>query len=198
MRKLIVFCHLSLDGVAAVPGGSLNWISYNQELEKWAEPIVQATDTAVYGRTTYELMKYWQTVPSKPDATPHELAHARWIENVEKIVFSRSMMTPDWHNTRVIHENVKEEVLALKQKAGKNITIFGSPTLASLLIQLGVVDEYQLSVSPIVLGAGKSLFREIKDTMKLKLVEEKTFQSGVVTLHYTVQKNDSKHLPPKK
>jgi dihydrofolate reductase len=184
MRKLIAFCHLSLDGIAAVKGGSLNWVSYDKELEKWAEPIVKATSTAVYGRVTYELMKYWQTVPSNPNASQHELEHAHWIEKVEKIVFSKSMLEPDWNNTKVVSKNIKDTILQLKEKTGKNITIFGSPTITSLLIKLGLVDEYHFSVSPIVLGAGKSLFTEVKKSMKLKLVEETTFKSGVVTLHY--------------
>jgi dihydrofolate reductase len=187
MRKLIAFCNLSLDGIAAVPNGSLDWISYDEELERWAEPIVKATDTAVYGRVTYELMKYWRTVPSKPNASQHELENAHWIENVEKIVFSESKMVPDWNNTRVISGNAKETILKLKQKPGENITIFGSPTLANSLIKLGLVDEYRFSVSPIVLGTGKSLFKEVKDAIKLKLVEEKTFKSGTVILHYTAQ-----------
>ena len=186
MRKLIAFCHLSIDGIAAVPNGSLSWVSYDEELEKWGEPIVKATSTAVYGRTTYELMKYWQTVPSNPKSTKHELTHAHWIENVEKIVFSKSPMTSDWNNTRVISKNIKEEILKLKQKPGKNITIFGSPTLTKSLINLGLVDEYRFSVSPIVLGTGKSLFKEVKEAIKLKLVEEKKLKSGVVTLHYTI------------
>ncbi|KKS93129.1 MAG: Bifunctional deaminase-reductase domain protein [Candidatus Collierbacteria bacterium GW2011_GWB1_44_6] len=185
MRKLIVFCHLSLDGIAAIPSGNLDWISYDTDLEKWAEPIVAETDTAVYGHVTYELMKYWKTVPSNPNATKHELEHAHWIESVEKIVFSKSKIIPDWNNTRVISENAKEEILTLKQKPGKNITIFGSPTLANSLIKLGLVDEYHLSVSPVVLGTGKFLFKEVKDAIKLKLVEEKTLKSGAVTLHYT-------------
>ena len=187
MRKVVVFCHLSLDGIAAVQSGSLDWISYDTELEKWAESIVAETDTALYGRVTYELMKYLRTVSSNPNATKHELKHARWIETVEKIVFSKSPMIPDWNNTRVISKNVKEEILKLKQKSGKNITIFGSPTLANSLIQLGLVDEYCLSLSPIVLGAGKFLFKEVKDAIKLKLVEEKTLKSGAVTFHYTAQ-----------
>ncbi len=187
MRKLIVFCHLSLDGIAAIPSGSLEWASYDKDLEAWAEPIVKDTDTAVYGHVTYDLMKYWQTVPSKPDASPYELEHARWIENVEKIVFSKSGMVPDWNNTRVISENAKEEILKLKQTSGKNITIFGSPTLANSLIKLGLVDEYYLSISPVVLGDGKFLFKEVKDAIKLTLVEEKTFKSGALTLHYTAQ-----------
>ena len=184
MRKLIVFCHLSLDGIAAIPSGNLDWISYDTDLEKWAEPIVAETDTAVYGHVTYELMKYWKTVPSNPNATKHELEHAHWIESVEKIVFSKSKIIPDWNNTRVISENAKEEILTLKQKPGKNITIFGSPTLANSLIKLGLVDEYHLSISPVVLGDGKFLFKEVKDRVKLMLIEEKTFKSGAVTLHY--------------
>lgn len=185
MRKVIVLCHLSLDGIAAVPSGSLDWIAYDSNLEKHVEPIVAETDTALYGRVTYELMKYWRTVPSNPNASKHELDHAHWIENVEKIVFSKSDISIDWNNTRVISENIEEEVLKLKQKPGKNITIFGSPTLANSLIKLGLVDEYRLSVSPIILGEGKHLFKDVKDSTKLKLLEEKTFDSGAIALHYS-------------
>jgi dihydrofolate reductase len=183
MKKLIVFCHLSLDGIAAIPSGSLDWISYDKELEGWGEPIVADTTTALYGRVTYELMKYWKTVPSNPNASKHELDHAHWIENVEKIVVSEPDLITDWNNTRVISENLEEEILKLKQEPGKNITLFGSPTLANSLIKLGLADEFQLSINPIILGEGKFLFKDIKDT-KLELVEEKRFASGVVTLHY--------------
>lgn len=187
MRKLIIFCHLSLDGIAASESGNLDWVSYDEELEKWGEPIVAATDTAMYGHTTYELMKYWQTVPSNPDSTAHELNHARWIENVEKIVVSKKLKTPDWNNTKIINENLKEEILRLKQQPGKNITVFGSPTLATALINLGVVEEFQLSVSPIVLGKGKYLFKDIKNEIKLKLLEQKTLKSGALTLRYAIK-----------
>lgn len=187
MRKLVVLCHLSLDGIAAKPDGSLDWVSYDTDLERWAEPIVKATDTALYGRVTYELMKYWQTVPSNPNASKHELEHARWIEHVEKIVVSEPDLSPDWNNTKVVSENLEEEILKLKRKPGKNITVFGSPTLANALIKLGLVDEYQLSVSPVLLGDGKLLFKDIKETA-LKLVEEKTYASGAITLHYQALK----------
>jgi dihydrofolate reductase len=190
MRKVIVFCHVSLDGIAAIQSGDLGWVSYDKDLEGWAGPIVQSTDTALYGRVTYELMEsYWRTVPSKLDATPYELEHVHWIDGVEKIVFSKSNMVPDWNNTRVISENVKEEILKLKQRQGKNITIFSSPTLANSLIKLGLVDEYHLSMSPVVLGDGKFLFKEVKDAIKLTLIEEKTFKSGAVTLHYSALKD---------
>ncbi|MEA5079775.1 MAG: dihydrofolate reductase family protein [Anaerolineaceae bacterium] len=187
MRKIIAFCHLSLDGIAAVPDGSLSWIPYNEELEKWAEPIVKATDTAVYGRVTYELMKYWQTVPSNPESTQHELEHARWIEAVEKIVVSKSMKVPDWNNTKIVNKDLQETFTRMKETPGENITIFGSPTLANTLIKLGLVDEYQLSVSPVVLGSGKFLFSDLKDAIQLTLMEERKLSSGVVTLHYAAK-----------
>jgi len=189
MRKIIAFCHLSLDGMAASLDGNLGWIAYDKDLEKWAEGIVKATDTAVYGRVTYELMKYWQTVPSNPDSTQHELNHARWIEAVEKVVASNSMKAPDWNNTKIVNGNLFETFSKMKALPGENITIFGSPTLTNILIKMGLVDEYQLSVSPVILGAGKSIFTGVQELIKLKLLKQQTFNSGAMTLHYEVQKD---------
>lgn len=187
MRKIIAFCHLSLDGMAASTDGNLGWIAYDKDLEKWAEGIVKATDTAVYGRVTYELMKYWQTVPGNPEASEHELNHARWIEAVEKVVVSTTIKAPDWNNTRIVKGDLFETFSKMKTLPGENITIFGSPTLTSALIKLGLVDEYQLSVNPTVLGAGKMIFAGVQDLIKLSLLEEQSFNSGVVTLHYAVK-----------
>lgn len=102
-----------------------------------------------------------------------------------KIVFSRSKMVPDWNNTKVIGGNIEQEILKLKKKPGKNITIFGSPTLTNTLIKMGLVDEYHFSVSPVVLGEGKFLFGGMKNPIKLSLISEKTFQSGAIALHYS-------------
>lgn len=187
MRKIIAFCHLSLDGFAASSDGNLSWVSYDSDLEKWAEGIVKATDTAVYGRVTYELMKYWQTVPDNPESSQHELEHASWIEAVEKVVASNSMKEPDWNNTKIVNGDLFEVFSKMKALPGENITIFGSPTLTNLLIKMGLVDEYQLSVSPIVLGSGKFLFSDLKDAIKLTLLKEQKFSSGVVTLHYAAK-----------
>ena len=184
MRKIIAFCHLSLDGIAATPDGNLGWVSYDSDLEKWAEGIVKATDTAVYGRVTYELMKYWQTVPDNPESSQHELEHARWIEAVEKVVVSNSMKVPDWNNTKIFQQDLRESFMRMKDLPGGNITIFGSPTLTNLLVKMGLVDEYQLSINPVVLGAGKSIFNGLRESIKLTLLEQQTFKSGVVTLHY--------------
>ena len=186
MRKLIVLCHLSLDGVAAIPSGALNWISYDEEMQTHVDPIVAATDTAIYGPKTFEIMKYWRTVSSDPKASQHDLNHAKLIEDVEKIVFSHSEVNNDWNNTKVLQGDLKEELLKLKELPGKNITIFGSPKLANAIIKLGLVDEFQLTVSPIVVGSGTQLFKDIPEFLKLKLVEEKTFKSSAMALHYSL------------
>jgi dihydrofolate reductase len=185
MRKVVLFMHISLDGFAAGPNGELDWISYDEELEKHAEGIVNTVGSPLYGRVTYQMMEsYWPTVLTNPSATAHELAHARWLENVEKIVFSKSLDKVEWHNTRLIKDNITEEVSKLKQQPGKDLVIFGSPSLAQTFMQLGLIDEYRLTVNPVVLGSGIPLFKDIRDRLKLKLVETKTFNSGVVGLHY--------------
>jgi len=184
MRKIIAFSHLSLDGFAASSDGNLGWVSYDSDLEKWAEGIVKATDTAVYGRVTYELMKYWQTVPANPESTQHELEHARWIEAVEKIVVSKSMKVSDWNKTKIVNDDLFEVFSKMKDHQGGNITIFGSPTLTNTLIKLGLVDEYQLSINPVILGSGKSIFTGVQKSIKLKLLEKQSWKSGATALHY--------------
>ena len=185
MRNVVLFMHISLDGFAAGPNGELDWISYDQELEKYAEGIVSTVGSPLYGRVTYQLMEsYWPTVLTNPSATEHDLAHARWLENVEKIVFSKTLAKVEWNNTRLIKDNIAEEVAKLKQQPGKDLVIFGSPSLAQTFMQLDLIDEYRLTVNPVVLGSGKPLFKDLKNRINLKLLETKTFNSGVVGLHY--------------
>ena len=187
MRKVVALCHISIDAIAAIPSGKLDWVAYDEELEKWAAGIVANTDTALYGRNTFEIMKYWKTIPDNPEASEHERNHAEWIEKVEKVVISTTMTDPDWANARIVKDNIEEEIAKLKDLPGKNITIFGSPTLTTSLIKMGLVDEYQLSVSPVVLSSGKYLFKDLEKELDLKLLSEQTLKSGALTLHYTTQ-----------
>lgn len=189
MRKVILFMHLSLDGFAAGPKGELDWISYDEELEKYAEGIVSTVGAALYGRVTYQMMEsHWPTVLTNPASTKHDIDHAHWIENISKVVFSKSLEKVDWNNTRLIKDNIAEEVSKLKQQPGKDLVIFGSPGLAETFMKLDLIDGYRLTVNPVVLGSGKPLFRDIKDKVNLKLVETKTFNSGVVGLHYETKR----------
>lgn len=184
MRKVVLFMHISLDGFAAGPNGELDWISYDEELEKYAEEIVSTVGAALYGRVTYHMMEYWRTVPSNPSATKHELEHAQWIENIPKIVFSKSLDKVEWNNTRLIKDNIAEEISKLKQQPGKDLVIFGSPGLTQTFMQLDLIDAYQLTVNPVILGSGIPLFNNKKDKIKLKLLESRTLSSGVLGLHY--------------
>ncbi|HEX6224341.1 MAG TPA: dihydrofolate reductase family protein [Chryseolinea sp.] len=185
MRKVVLFMHLSLDGFAAGPNGELNFLSYDEELQQYADELVKTVGSPVYGRTTYQLMEsYWPTVLKRPDASKHALQHAQWVENVPKIVFSRTLDKATWNNTRLIKDNIVEEVQKLKQEPGKDLVIFGSPGLATTFMKEGLIDEYKLTVHPIILGKGLSVFRNNDTKNSLKLVDTATLRSGVITLHY--------------
>jgi len=185
MRKLVLFMHVSLDGFAADPNHGLDFLSYDKELEQYADELVTTVGSPVYGRTTYQLMEsYWPTVLKKPDAGKHALEHAQWVENVPKIVFSKTLTEVTWNNTRLIKDNIAEEVNRLKQQPGKDLVIFGSPGLATSLMNLGLIDEYKLTVHPVILGDGISVFTGNTTRSTLKLLNSKTLESGVVTLHY--------------
>lgn len=184
-RKLVLFMHLSLDGFAADPNHGLDFLTYDEELQQWADALVKTVGSPVYGRTTYELMKgYWPFLLTKPGAPKRELEHAQWVENAPKIVFSRTLTEATWNNTRLIKDNIPEEVKKLKQQPGKDLVIFGSPGLASSFMSMGLIDEYKLTVHPIILGDGISLFSNNTAKSALKLLDSKTLKSGVLTLHY--------------
>jgi dihydrofolate reductase len=185
MRKLVLFMHLSLDGFAADSNHGLDFLSYDEELARYADELVKKVGSPVYGRTTYQLMEsYWPTVLTKPNANKHALEHAQWVENVPKIVFSKTLNEVTWNNTRLIKDNIAEEVKKLKEQPGKDLAIFGSPGLAATFMNLGLIDEYKLTVHPIILGNGISVFNNNTTKSSLKLLDTKTLKSGVITLHY--------------
>lgn len=188
MRKVISLIHLSLDGFAAGPNDELDWIAYDDELEQDAHSLHDMTDAVIWGRRTYEGMAgYWLTVPGNPASTPAELEHARWLDNATKIVVSRTLDRIEWNNTQntvLIKDNITEEINKIKQQPGKDIWFLGSTTLAQTFMQLDLIDEYRININPTVLGRGKSLFASVTRKIPLKLLEAKTFKSGVVAMRY--------------
>jgi dihydrofolate reductase len=160
MRKIIWLMHVSLDGFVAGPNGEIDWIYLNDELFEDVENMIDAADTALYGRVTYELMEnYWPTAADKPEATKHDIRHANWVNPALKIVFSRTMKKAGWQNTRIVKDHIAEEIAKLKNQPGKNVILFASPTLGSTFMNLGLIDEYWFNVNPIVLGRGKPCSR---------------------------------------
>lgn len=186
MRKLVLFAHISLDGFAGDMNGGLGFLTYNDELQQFADELVKTVGAPVYGRNTYHLMEgYWPKVLNNPDAIGHSLEHARWVQEIPKIVFSTTLTSADWNNTTLIKDNIVEEMNKLKQQPGKDLVIFGSPGLAKSFMNLGLIDEYKLTLHPVILGEGISLFDSNTQMSNLKLLGSKTLGSGVVTLHYT-------------
>lgn len=189
MRKVILLMHLSLDGFVCGPNGEMDWIKLGDEMWSYVNEITDSCDTALYGEVTYHMMEnYWPTAGQKPNASQHDIDHSRWANNVSKIVFSKTLREVHWEGTRIVRDHITEEINKLKNQPGKNLLMIGSPGLAHSFMELGLIDEYRLNINPVVIGAGKLLFRDIKDRINLKLIKEKTFTNGVVALHYDVVK----------
>jgi len=179
MRKLIAAINMSLDGFCDHTA-----MIADEEIHQHYNELLSNADTLIYGRITYQLMEsYWPSVVKNPTGNKPMDEFAVLIDNISKIVFSRTLKNVDWKNTKLKKEVIKEEVLELRQQAGKNI-LAGSPGLIAALMQLDLIDEYQLSVQPIVLGSGLPLFKNVRDRINLKLLNTKTFGCGAVTLYY--------------
>ncbi len=179
MRKLIAALNMTLDGfcdhTAMVPTEGLHQ-HYND--------LLKDADTLIYGRTTYQLMEsFWPEIAQNPNGDKVEEEFAVLIDNISKIVFSRTLKKVDWKNSTLKREIVKEEILELKRQGGKNILV-GSRSLIVAFAQLGLVDEFQLGLLPIVLGSGLPLFKDVGDRIDLKLLKTKTFGSGAAVLYY--------------
>lgn len=185
MRKLIFFMHTSLDGFVAGLNGEMNWIKVDEEMFDFVATMTDKADAALYGRITYDMMQsYWPTAGDEPDASRHDKEHSAWYNKVSKIVLSKTMSEKGLDKTTVISDHLADNISKIKKQDGKNILIFGSPAASQSLLNLGLIDEFWLFVNPILLGRGKPLFKDIQETIQLKLAETKTFASGVIALHY--------------
>ena len=192
MRRIISFVHISLDGFVAGPNGEMNWIKVDEEIFDHVGKRVSQTDTALYGRVTYEMMEsYWPTAGDEPDASKHDIEHSKWYKNAKKIVLSRTMKDANIPDTTIISDNLADRINEIKQSVNggsEDILVFGSPTATHALIQQNLIDGYWLFVNPVILGEGVPLFKNIKDKVKLKLLTSHQFTSGVTELSYIVDK----------
>ena len=187
MRNVISLMHMSLDGFVAGPNGEfdLDWIKLDDEVFSYVDTFIREVDTALYGPKTFKMMEsHWPSVLKDPNASGHQLTHAKWYEKANKIVFSRQLDKLDNPNAKLVRGNLAGEVDDLKKSIGKNIMIFGSPGLVQSCCKLGLVDEFVINVNPVVLGAGISMFGGIDQRINLRLVQSTEFKLGVVGLHY--------------
>jgi len=190
MRKLVVIEFLSLDGVYQAPGASDEDTEGGFRHGGWQRPFfddvlggaaaegMATTDAHLFGRKTYEIMAaYWPTAPSDDP-------FARHLNTTPKYVASRTLHDVGWNNSTIIEGDVAEAVSELKEQPGKNIGVLGSGNLVQTLMQHDLVDEYSLSVFPIVLGGGKRLFPDDRQMRNLRLVDSTTTGTGGVRLTY--------------
>jgi len=188
MRKIISFMHISLDGFVAGPNGEMNWIKVDEEIFDHVGKRIAETDTALYGRVTYQMMEsYWPTAGDGPDASKHDIEHSAWYKKAHKIVLSKTLKGGALTNTTIIGDDIADSINKIKQQPGTEILLFGSPAATHALIELGLIDGYWLFVNPVILGQGIPLFTGIKDKIKLKLLTTKQFSSGVTELNYAVE-----------
>jgi dihydrofolate reductase len=179
MRKLIAAMNMTLDGFCDHTA-----MIADDEIHQHYSDLLRSAGTLLYGRIAYQLMEsYWPTVVKNPTGNKPTDEFAVTIDKIPKIVFSRTLKEIEWKTARLATRDLKEEVLELKQQAGKDILV-GSPSLIAALTQLGLIDEYQLGVQPTVVGSGLSLFKNITDRVDLKLLKTKTFGCGAVILYY--------------
>jgi dihydrofolate reductase len=189
MRKIISFLHISLDGYVAGPNGEMDWIKVDEEIFDHVGKRVSESDTALYGRVTYQLMEdYWTTAGDEPNASKHDIEHSSWYKKVHKVVLSKTMKDADLPNTEIISDNLSDRINEIKQRAGKEILFFGSPRATHSLIQRNLIDGYWLFVNPIILGRGIPLFVDADDRIKLDLLTTRQFTCGVTELSYIVDR----------
>jgi dihydrofolate reductase len=185
MRKLILSIHKTLDGFIEGPNGQLDWMNFNDEMWNYINDILNNVGTALFGRVAYQAFeKYWPAAATNPSSPKNEVQFAHWIEKTPKVVFSKTLEKAEWKNSKLIRENLAEEVLKLKQEADKDLLLFGGANIASEFMKLGLIDTYRINIYPTVLGNGKPLFQGVKDKFNLKAVKTRTFDSGVVGVHY--------------
>ena len=187
MRKIIVSEFYSLDGFMSDPEDKMEWVlgSFNDEMGKYESDLYDNADTLLLGRTTYKIFEgFWPQAASNPATSQGDIEMAHKINNMTKIVFSHTLESVDWKNSKLLKEINPEEIAKMKQEEGKNILVIGSASIVQQLTNLGLIDEYHLLLHPVVLGTGKPLFKNIRDRFDLKLVKIETFKNGVVLLLY--------------
>jgi dihydrofolate reductase len=183
MRKIIYLVHASLDGHIEGPNGEFDWPVMGPELSAYSFGINDRVDTFLYGRLVWDMMSgFWPHAESMSN-DEHDLKFAPIWRETPKVVFSTTLQKVDW-NTRVISENIVEEVTALKQRPGKDLLLSGGSSLATTLTEAGLIDEYHVVVHPVVLGGGKRLFPESKERITMQLIESRILDSRTVLLRY--------------
>jgi dihydrofolate reductase len=182
MARLIYTAITSLDGYVADNIGNFDWAAPDEEVHSFVNDLERSAGTHLYGRRMYEVMAFWETAHTLVDQTPATKDYADIWQAADKIVYSRTLEKATSARTRIERDFDPEAVRQMKAGAGRDITV-GGPDLAAQAIKAGLVDEYHLFVTPILVGGGNpALPHDV--LLELELVDERPFERGVVHLHY--------------
>ena len=182
MPKLVVFNSVSLDGYFTDKNNDMSWAHKNDpEFNAFSSENAKGGGTLLFGRVTYEMMASFWPTPAAKEQMP---AVAEGMNNLSKVVFSRTLDQATWKNTKLVKGDPATEVRKMKNASGADMVILGSGTIVSALAQEGLIDEYQLIVNPIVLGSGRTLFEGVKKRLNLKRTRTRSFGNGNALLCY--------------
>jgi dihydrofolate reductase len=190
MRKLKLQVQISIDGCIAGPNNEMDWMVWNwdEKLIEYEKRIHEPVDTILLGRKmTNEFVSYWSNVLNKPE-DPEYIFAKKMIET-PKIVFTKTLNKSEWVNTEIATGDLKDEITKLKSQGGGDIIVYGGASFDSSLIKEKLIDEFYLFINPVIIGNGKTIFKDLNEIQKLSLIESKVFDSGIVLLHYKVKRN---------
>ncbi len=191
MRKLRLQVDISVDGCIAGPNNEMDWLVGlvgDDNFIKYLNEITESVDTIIMGRKMVdEFIPYWTEVMDKPDDPWN--AFAKKMVEIPKVVFTKTLNKSEWVNTDIATGDLEDEITKLKNLDGGDIIVYGGASFDSSLIKEKLIDEFYLFVNPIVIGNGKTIFKDSKEIQKLTLIESKVFDCGVVLLHYEAKKN---------
>ena len=187
MRKIKLQMQLSVDGFVAGMNGEQDWMQWNwgEDIKQYVANLTDSIDTILMGRVLYEGMSsYWPDVEANSQSANEDVLFARTMNNLKKIVFSRSLETVTWNNTRLEKGDLLQSIRRLKQQSGKDIIVYGGVQFVSSLIQEKLIDEFHLFINPVLLGKGLTIFSNITQQQPLKLSNSQSFDCGIVLQSY--------------
>jgi dihydrofolate reductase len=187
MRKIVATEFYTIDGLMSDPKDQMDWVTatFSKDMGEYEKSMYDTSDTLLLGRVTYKIFEsYWPTAETNPAAFQGDSEMALIINNIRKIVFSKSLEKLTWSNSELFTDIMPGEINKLKEQPGQDILVVGSASIVQQLTNLGLIDEYHLLIHPVILGMGKPLFTNINEKHELELSEAKTFKNGVVLLRY--------------
>lgn len=188
-RKVILLMGMGLNGISA--GGWIPLADDEIQLEMiddmWT--LLESVDTYIMGRVTYQQWeKYWPEQANKPSSSDFQKKYSIFVDQIQKLVFSTTLKTANWQNSRVIHDNISTEIARIKKLPGKNIVIVGGAGIAQTFTKLNLIDEYQLYIHPAIFEPGKSIFGVLDKELQLELIDTKNFLPSCIRLHFRTVK----------